>query len=132
MDGFERVAASGEVTGPPYPLVEVAGRQIVLVRTDDGVIRAFPNTCPHLGQPLRSGELHGPVLECPTHFYAYDLTDGHNTFPGDDRDLELQVFEVREQDGQVHVRVPPDTPEQPTTAEPPDSASGRRFGLRGG
>lgn len=120
MEGFVRVAASDEVAGTPFLVVEVAGRAVVLLRTGDGVVRAFPNTCPHLGQPLRSGQLSGSTLECPVHFYAYDLTTGRNTFPGDRGDLALQLYEVREDDGAVYVRVPPDMPPQPTTADPPD------------
>lgn len=95
---------------------------MVLARTGDGVVRAFPNACPHLGQPLRTGELTGATLECSAHYYAYDLTTGENTFPGDDTDLSLQIYPVREVDGEVFVRVPSETPPQPTTAQPPDVA----------
>lgn len=121
MEGFVRVASSDEVpSAPPFAVVEVAGRRLVLARTGDGAVRAFPDTCPHLGQPLRSSELSGTTLACPAHFYAYDLTTGRNTFPGDAHDLTLQIYEAREDDGVVYVRVPPDTPPQPTTADPPD------------
>ena len=120
VEGFERVAVDpADISGPPFPVVEVAGRQVVLVRTGDGVLRAFPNTCPHLGQPLGCGELHDTTIECPAHFYAYDLVTGANTFPGDDHDLALQVFEVREEAGSVFIGVDEDTPQQPTTARPP-------------
>lgn len=119
MEGYVRACRSDEVDAAPFPVVETEGREVVVLRTDDGELRAVPNVCPHLGQPLRRGELHGTTLECPAHFYAYDLTTGRNTFPGDDRDLALQLYEAVERDGEVFVKVPPGTPRQPTTAEPP-------------
>lgn len=119
-EGYVRVAASGDLRDRPFLVVEVAQRDVVLVRTGDGTVRAFPNTCPHLGQPLRSGEVSGTVLECPIHFYAFDLTTGRNTFPGGSEDVTLQIYDVREAGGEIFVRIPAGTPPQPTTARPPD------------
>lgn len=100
-----RVAAAADVGGAPFLPVEAHGRPVLLARTADGVIRAFDAACPHLGNPLRQGELHGCVLECPHHFYAYDLETGANVFPRDDRDLRLAVHEARVVDGEVEVRL---------------------------
>lgn len=117
--GFVRVASSHEVGGPPFRAVEVDGRPILLARLADGSLRAFSGVCPHLGSPLRSAILDGATVECPFHFYAYDLDTGCNVAPGDGADRALQVFDVIEVDGAVHVRVPPDLPPQPTGIDPP-------------
>lgn len=99
------MAAADAVGGPPFLAAEVRGRSVLLARTGDGAIRAFDAGCPHLGNPLRQGELDGCELTCPHHFYAYDLASGRNVFPGDDRDLALTVHEVRIVEGQVEVRL---------------------------
>ena len=102
----QRVAASDEVGGPPFLQVEVGGHAVLLARLSDGTVRAFQAGCPHLGQPLRSGFLDGHTLECPIHFYAYDLDSGANTGPGGGTDVCLTLYEVEERDGEVYVRVP--------------------------
>lgn len=104
------MAAADDVGGPPFLAVEVRGRSILLARTADGAIRAFDAACPHLGNPLRQGELDGCELTCPHHFYAYDLATGRNVFPGDDRDHDLRVHDVRTVEGQVEVRLRRDDP----------------------
>lgn len=100
-----RVAAATDVGGAPFLAVGVGGREVLLARTDDGSLYAFDAACPHLGNPLRHGHLTGCTLECPHHFYAYDLASGANVFPGDHADLRLAVHEVREVDGEVEVRL---------------------------
>jgi phenylpropionate dioxygenase-like ring-hydroxylating dioxygenase large terminal subunit len=104
-DGYVRVAASGDVGGPPFLRVELAGHPVLLARLDDGGIRAFAAGCPHLGQPLTHGILGGRTLECPFHFYAYDLDTGRNAFPGDADDLALPLHHVVERDGEVFLRI---------------------------
>jgi nitrite reductase (NADH) small subunit len=83
-DGYVRVATSAEVGGPPFLRVEAAGTTLLLARLSDGTVRAFGAACPHLRQPLTHGIVTGTTLECPFHFYAYDLDTGRNTFPGDE------------------------------------------------
>ncbi len=104
-DGFVRAASSAEVGGAPFLRVEVDGCAVLLARLPDGSVRAFTPACPHLQQPLTHGIVTDRTLECPFHFYAYDLDTGRNTFPGDDDDLALTVHDVREVAGEVHVRI---------------------------
>lgn len=119
MPDWIPVLAADRVTEPPWPVVEVRGHDLVVLRMGDGTLRAVPNRCPHLGQPLTGGIVTDGRLECPFHLYAYDLHDGRNTFPGDDADLALQVYAARERHGRIEVAVPDELPEQPIDADPP-------------
>lgn len=103
---WSRVAPVADVpsTGP-WPEFVVKGTAVVLVRDGDDAVRAVRSWCPHLGTPMTSGEVTGSTIECPRHFYAYDLCTGHNTFPGDEQDEDIQVFEVEIRDEDVWVRV---------------------------
>ena len=105
-DDYVRVADADEVSGRPFLRVDVDGTPVLLARLDDGSVRAFQTSCPHLGQPLRSGFIDGHTLECPIHFYAYDLDTGENTGPGGGTDLCLSLYDVVEEDDAVYVRVP--------------------------
>jgi nitrite reductase/ring-hydroxylating ferredoxin subunit len=105
--GTVAVAASSRVpTGPPFLEVRVAGVRVLLVRRADGRLAAFEAACPHLGQPLRKGELDGDVVTCRHHRYRYDLEGGGCVWPGAAHDVTLRLFEVGEVDGHVWVRPP--------------------------
>jgi phenylpropionate dioxygenase-like ring-hydroxylating dioxygenase large terminal subunit len=101
---FLDVAAVDEVpTRPPFLRVAIGERDVMLVRTGDGQLRACAAACSHLSQPMTRGTLEGTVLECPHHCYAYDLADGSCVFPGPD-ERGLDVFDVVVADGRVLVR----------------------------
>jgi glycine betaine catabolism A len=56
-------------------LREVAGESLIVVRGDDGLVRAFYNVCRHRGTRLLS-ELEscvGKRIQCPYHAWTYDL-----------------------------------------------------------
>jgi nitrite reductase/ring-hydroxylating ferredoxin subunit len=57
-----------------YQLRDIAGRAILLVRGDDGEVRAFFNACRHRGAPV-VGEPCGTarLLACRYHSWTYDL-----------------------------------------------------------
>lgn len=58
--------------------------------------------CPHLGESLEDGELHGHVLRCNAHGYKMDLSNGKCLTEGE---LELPIFQVEVRDGWVCVKV---------------------------
>lgn len=71
------VARSEEVQAPrSYRTFEIAGQNVLLVRDDAGVLRAFHNTCRHRGARLctqEAGTLRGNGITCPYHAWNYGL-----------------------------------------------------------
>jgi carnitine monooxygenase subunit len=54
--------------------IELLGESIVVVRGDDGVVRAFANVCRHRGMRLVDGERGcAKKLVCPYHAWVYEL-----------------------------------------------------------
>lgn len=53
--------------------VDALDTALLLVRGDDGVIRAFHNTCRHRGTRLVSGRCGGRRITCPYHGWTYGL-----------------------------------------------------------
>jgi Rieske 2Fe-2S family protein len=56
--------------------IDVAGESVLVVRGDDGALRAFYNVCRHRGARLRdepTGTDKGTIM-CPYHAWCYDLT----------------------------------------------------------
>ena len=56
-----------------YLTLTVAGIPVIVVRGQDGAIRAFFNSCRHRGSKLLDGEGNCKLIRCPYHAWAYDL-----------------------------------------------------------
>lgn len=81
--------------------VSVEGRSLVVFHVVDAY-HAIENSCPHAGLPLGEGELHGKVLTCPFHGYAYRVDTGRNIdFP--DHESPVRTFAVRVEDETLQV-----------------------------
>jgi phenylpropionate dioxygenase-like ring-hydroxylating dioxygenase large terminal subunit len=63
----EQVAEPGDCLA-----TEVAGEPVLVVRGDDGTIRALSAICRHRGEIIPCPE-KGKALRCPLHFWTYDL-----------------------------------------------------------
>lgn len=73
-----------------YLATEVAGEPILVVRGQDGQLRAFLNVCRHRGARLCTearGCLSGRVIQCPYHAWSYAL-DGRLIGAPNMRDAE--------------------------------------------
>ena len=71
-----------------YFLAPVAGENMIVVRGNDGELRAFYNVCRHRGARLwKRHQAHCRAFQCPYHAWVYDL-DGNLKQP---RHTELLV-----------------------------------------
>ncbi len=110
------VALGCEVASPgAYLALEVAGRPVLLVRDDAGVVHGLLNTCRHRGARLLSGDGEvGKAFACPYHGWAYDRCGVLRALPGSEHFPEVDVDEVRllrfpaeERDGLVWLALDP-------------------------
>ncbi len=69
------VATEDDTAAPcTYQSVLVGGRTpVLLVRDEDGVLRAFLNVCRHRGSPVAEGCGTARALRCPYHAWIYRL-----------------------------------------------------------
>ncbi|MCB0794579.1 MAG: Rieske (2Fe-2S) protein [Flavobacteriales bacterium] len=88
---------------PAGPLrVRIAGRDLCLVRSDDGWY-ALADRCPHQGKPLSGGWCEGHHLICPWHRFAFDVRTGasiHGTT------VNVEVFNTEQREGAWYVGIP--------------------------
>ncbi|MGQ0384363.1 MAG: aromatic ring-hydroxylating oxygenase subunit alpha, partial [Gammaproteobacteria bacterium] len=73
--GWQLVAHAADVAGiGDHVVTRVADAPVIVVRGDDGVLRAFPNVCRHRAGPLALGNGRGArMLHCRYHGWIYGL-----------------------------------------------------------
>jgi phenylpropionate dioxygenase-like ring-hydroxylating dioxygenase large terminal subunit len=70
-----------------YKLVDCVGSSVLVVRGEDGVVRAFHNACRHRGAPVVRGTCGtARMLVCQFHSWAYDLEGNLQRVP-EERDF---------------------------------------------
>ena len=78
--GWIVVGRSDQLNHPgDYITLELDGHPLVILRNQQGVLRAFANSCRHRGSVLVEGAGNLRRLRCPFHSWSYDL-DGQLTF----------------------------------------------------
>lgn len=96
---------------------EAPGASILLLRGDDGAIRAFYNSCPHRGMRLCDGNPSLTRLTCPFHSIAWNLDGSVHNVPArwdfadtDIGDLKLREVRAEVWQGFVFVNLDPAAP----------------------
>lgn len=56
-----------------YFTIEFAGVPVIVMRGEDGEVRAFANSCRHRGALLLDGEGNCRAVRCPYHSWTYDI-----------------------------------------------------------
>jgi nitrite reductase (NADH) small subunit len=101
MNEWIPIAAASEC--PPGGSIErVAGGRMVAIANVDGTFHALDGLCPHQGGPLGTGALCGTTLTCPWHGWQFDVVSGRHSLSAT---VRQQVHEIREQGGQLFVRL---------------------------
>jgi Rieske 2Fe-2S family protein len=90
------VARAEEVPHPgDWRVVTIGTQRLVVLRTQDGALRAFHNTCRHRGSVLcteESGNFARKRIVCPYHSWTYDLEGRLVATP---RRMETPDFDAR-------------------------------------
>lgn len=110
-----KIAKVSEVCPGTMLDVEIRGQRLLLVNAEQAFY-LFNARCPHRDGPLEEGKLYdnGCVIECPWHYYRYDVRTGKNLYPRNvypkdltylERDLKpLQHYPVRVRGDDVLVK----------------------------
>jgi phenylpropionate dioxygenase-like ring-hydroxylating dioxygenase large terminal subunit len=82
------VGPTSDVAEPgDYLVFELGVESVLVVRGDDGRLRAFHNVCQHRGRRLReAGSGHAATFQCPYHLWTYDR-DGSLSWVPDAEDF---------------------------------------------
>ncbi|HSJ51331.1 MAG TPA: non-heme iron oxygenase ferredoxin subunit [Actinomycetota bacterium] len=100
MAEWVAVGSAGEI-GDGEITSYTAGERQVAIANVDGDLHAFDDLCTHQQCSLAEGELDATTVECPCHGSQFDVTTGEAI--GGPATEPVDVFEVREQDGELQV-----------------------------
>jgi nitrite reductase/ring-hydroxylating ferredoxin subunit len=101
---FEPIMSLAEIPQGSMRPVTVAGREIVICHTREGVY-ALDNVCTHAHARMCEGRLRATRIVCPLHGASFDIRDGKVLGPP--AVVPLPTFPVRVVDGKIEVAVPP-------------------------
>lgn len=74
MDSWNFLGRAERAANPgDYFTVDLVGVPVLIVRGEDGCLRAFANTCRHRGTCVAKGEGNTRALVCPYHGWTYFL-----------------------------------------------------------
>lgn len=94
-------------------LVKTELENILLVNAE-GQYFAVSNTCPHSGGYLNFGPLTGYVIECPLHYWPFDVRSGELVgMEETGLDDYLNTYPVTVESGEIYIELPV------TTSPPP-------------
>jgi len=105
--GWFVLGRSSEVPRSGVAIRRLAGRDVVLFRTESGLISAVDPYCPHMGAHLgHGGCVKGESIECPFHAFRFDregkcVATGYGTPPPPR--ARLAVYPSCERHGQILV-----------------------------
>jgi len=99
---FTTVVRVGEIPEGEGRTCTVGDRSVAVFLAG-GKYYALDDRCPHMGDSLGLGEVHGETIVCPQHLWVFNLADGSCV---DSSTLHAETFEVRIHDGEIQVRIP--------------------------
>ena len=106
-----RVARSEAPRPGKMKLIE--GQGVLLVNVA-GTFYAFSVACPHRQGPLQQGRLAGEEIECPWHYFRWNVRTGRNVYPANvfppdlDRDVppHLISYPVHNRGAEMEIEIP--------------------------
>ena len=99
---FVKLAQTTQLPEGSAIQVEV-GEGAVAICNVGGELHAMDGICPHAGGPLGEGALHGRILVCPYHGWAFDCVTGLNA---EDDAIQQAQYAVKVESGDVLVNLP--------------------------
>jgi len=106
MSGANRIRV-GKLADFPFGRKKMIESDLenILVVNVGGEFFALSNTCPHAGGYLNYGPLDGYLIECPLHYWPFDLRTGEliGIF---EEDARLNTYPVIIEGDEVFVELP--------------------------
>lgn len=98
---WKKVAEKGEIKSGAGTEFEVDGKKIAIF--NQGGYHALDSLCVHQDGSIAPGKLEGDVVECPLHFWHYNIKTGK--LLDYLKDVKLQTYKVEERNDGIYLDI---------------------------
>ncbi len=98
---WKKIADKGAVAAGKGKAFKVGGKQIVVFNQDG--YHAMDDLCVHQDGSIAPGKLEGNIVECPLHFWHYNIKTGKLTDYL--KDVKLETYTVEARDDGIYIDV---------------------------
>ena len=98
---WKKIAEKGEVGVGKGKAFEINGKQIAIFNQDG--YHAMDDLCVHQDGSIAPGKLDGDIVECPLHFWHYNIKTGE--LVDYLKDVKLETYPVETRDDGIYVDV---------------------------
>ena len=98
---WKKIADKREIAAGKGKAFKIDGKQITIFNQDG--FHALDDLCVHQDGSIAPGKLDGDIVECPLHFWHYNIKTGQlNDYL---KDVKLQTYSVESRDDGIYVDI---------------------------
>ena len=98
---WQKIASKGDIPSGGGKEFNVEGKRIAVFNQDG--YHALDAVCVHQDGSIAPGKLEGTVVECPLHFWHYDIKTGK--LLDYQKGVQLKKYDVKEENGEIYIDV---------------------------
>jgi len=98
---WKKIAEKNEISPGKGKAFKVDGKQIAIFNQDG--YHALDDLCVHQDGSIAPGKLDGDIVECPLHFWHYNIRTGE--LKDYIKDVKLQTYEVQVKDDGIYLDI---------------------------
>ena len=98
---WKKIADKGDVPTGGGKAFKIDGKQIAIFNQDG--YHAMDDLCVHQDGSIAPGKLEGDIVECPLHFWKYNIKTGE--LVDYLKDIKLETYSVQSRDDGLYVDI---------------------------
>jgi nitrite reductase/ring-hydroxylating ferredoxin subunit len=98
---WKKIAEKTDIVSGKGKAFKIDGKQIAIFNQDG--YHAIDDLCVHQDGSIAPGKLNGDIVECPLHFWHYNIKTGH--LMDYLKDVKLKTYPVLEKNDGIYVDI---------------------------
>ena len=98
---LKKIAEKNEIPPGKGKAFKIDGKQIAIFNQDG--FHALDDLCVHQDGSIAPGKLDGDIVECPLHFWHYNIKTGE--LKDYIKDVKLQTYEIQVKDDGIYIDI---------------------------
>ena len=98
---WKKIAEKNEISAGKGKSFKIDGKQIAIFNQDG--FHALDDLCVHQDGSIAPGKLDGDIVECPLHFWHYNIKTGE--LKDYIKDVKLQTYQLQIKDDGIYIDI---------------------------